>query len=87
MAEIEKKFNLYGASYPNQSKSRPCLLSNLNENYNYFLLYLGFFRVHMSPGSIILKEKRLKADQNEVPYFIINTAEPVSATMSVTLFW
>ena len=41
----------------------------------------------MSPGSIISKEKRLKADQKEVPYFVINTAEPVSATMSVTLFW
>ena len=44
---------LYGASYPNQSKSRPYVLSILNENYNYFLLYLGFFRVHISPGSQI----------------------------------
>ena len=34
---------LYGVSYPNQSKSIPYVLSILNENYNYFLLYLGFF--------------------------------------------
>ena len=34
---------LYGVSYPNQSKSIPYVLSILNENYNYFLLCLGFF--------------------------------------------
>ena len=33
-----------------KSKSRPYLFSIFNENYNYFLLYWGFFRVQMGPG-------------------------------------
>ena len=49
MAEM-KKVNLYGensypSGYPNQTKSRSYLLAILTESYNYFLLYLGFFRV------------------------------------------
>ena len=61
MAEIEKKFNLYGANYPNQSKSRPCLLSILDENYNYFLLYLGFFLGTYEPRVNYLKRKTFKS--------------------------
>ena len=40
------------AGYPNKSKSRPYLHSTFNENYNYFLLYLGFFQVQMGNGKV-----------------------------------
>ena len=36
--------------YPNKSKLRPYFHSIFNENYNYFFLHLGFFRVQMSNG-------------------------------------
>ena len=59
MAETKKskhfsKEKKYPSSYPNQSKSRPYLLSTFNENYNYFLLYLDFLGgVQMGPRSKI----------------------------------
>ena len=43
MAKIKKK----PSGYPNESKSRPCLLLIFIENYNNVLLYLGFFGVQM----------------------------------------
>ena len=35
------------AKWLSNSKSKPCLLSTFIENHNYFLLYLGFFRVQL----------------------------------------
>ena len=48
---------IYPSGYPNQSKSRPCLLSVSNENYNYILLYLGFCCVQMVPRSKIRRSQ------------------------------
>ena len=45
------------SDYPSKSESRPYLLSISNENYNNFLLYLGFFRVQMGPMSKIMRSQ------------------------------
>ena len=58
---------LYGASYPNQSKSRPYVLSILNENYNFYSIWT-FFGVHMDPGSKIKRSQLRLAPLSQKPH-------------------
>ena len=63
--------NICLSGYPNQSKSRPYLISIFNEKYNYFLRYLGIFRVQMGPGSKIKRSEVRLAPLFQKP--LINT--------------
>ena len=57
----------YLSHYQSKSKSRPYLLSVFNENCNYFLIYLVFFRVQMGPCSKIKRSQLRLAPLSQKP--------------------
>ena len=71
-----------------------CLAISSHIIFFWFLLISGHFQttqneLQLCGGGIFRlsqKEKFLEPIKKN-PYFVINTGEPVSATMSITLFW